>query len=313
MNISRARISAAGGVPGTSTTGDDSVDLTSSVRGARRGREIVFLVALWCAVLLAIVTLAALVIDSFVAGRPRLTLEFIQSFPSPFPEDTGIQAAIFGSLFVVLPSSIVALLAAVGTAVYLEEFASRTSRLRSFINLTIQTLAGVPSIVFGLLGLAFVARGPLGWGFTVGTANVVLGMMILPVMIVAAREALRAVPPSLREGSLALGSSRWQCVARQVLPAAVPGIATGSILGVSRALGESAPLIMLGALSYVSTNPAGFADAYTVVPLVIFKYATEPDSGFRAAAGAAVIVLLGLLLILNLLAITIRQRSRTVW
>jgi len=214
---------------------------------------------------------------------------------------------------VVVPAGVVSLFVAVLTAVYLEEYTSESSRIQRTINLTIQTLAGVPSIVFGILGLAFVARGPLGWGFTVGTATVVLGMMILPVMIVAARESLRAVPSSLREGAFALGATRWQCVSKQVLPAAVPGIATGSILGVSRALGESAPLIMLGALAYVSTNPNSFDDYYTVIPLVIFKYATEPQEEFRAAAGAAVIALLLLLFALNFLAILIRDRSRKSW
>jgi phosphate transport system permease protein len=296
-----------------STTEIAPVSLQSSVSGVRKSRDVVFLILLWFAILLAVVTLLTLVIDTFLAGRSRLNWAFISSFPSPFPEDTGIQAAIFGSIWVVVPAGVVSLFVAVFTAIYLEEYATANSRVQTFINLTIQTLAGVPSIVFGILGLAFVARGPLGWGFTVGTASVVLGMMILPIMIVAARESLRAVPSSLRVGAFALGATRWQCVSRQVLPAAVSGIATGSILGVSRALGESAPLIMLGALAYVSTNPTGFDDYYTVIPLVIFKYATEPQEEFRAAAAAAVVALLFLLFVLNSLAIFIRDRSRKSW
>ncbi len=289
------------------------VSLSSTVTGSRRVRDVVFLTLLWTAILLAVVTLLTLLINTFVIGRSRLNWAFLSGFPSPFPEETGIQAAIFGSIWVVVPAGVVALAIAIFTAIYLEEYAAATSRMQSFINLTIQTLAGVPSIVFGILGLAFVARGPLGWGFTVGTASVVLGMMILPIMIVAARESLRAVPPSLREGAYALGATRWQCVSKQVLPAAIPGIATGSILGVSRALGESAPLIMLGALAYVSSNPNSFDDYYTVIPLVIFKYATEPQDEFRAAAAAAVIILLLLLFALNFLAILIRDRSRKSW
>lgn len=287
--------------------------LASSVRGVRRSKEILFLIVLWLGLLLAITTLLTLLIDTFMTGRSRLNRDFLTGFPSPFPEDAGIQSAIFGSIWVVLPAGVVSLFIAVCTAIYLEEYSSKDSRLQAFINLNIQTLAGVPSVVFGILGLAFVARGPLGWGFTVRTASVVLGMMILPVMIVSAREAIRAVPSNLRDGSYALGATRWQCVRRQVLPAAVPGIATGSILGISRALGESAPLIMLGALAYVSANPKSFTDYYTVLPLAIFKYATEAQEEFQYAAAAAIIVLLVLMMALNFIAILIRDRSRKSW
>jgi phosphate transport system permease protein len=199
------------------------------------------------------------------------------------------------------------------SAIYLEEFAKKESRFNRLVTLNIQTLAGVPSIVFGILGLAFVARGWLGWGFTVGTASAVLTMMVLPVMIVSSREALKAVPSSLREGAYALGATRWQTVSKQVLPSAIPGIATGSILGVSRALGESAPLILLGALAYVSSNPTGFTSEYTVLPLMIMKYVQEAQEEFRAVGAAAIIVLLLLLVGLNLLAIVIRDRSRKSW
>ena len=292
---------------------DTERTLASSVSGSRRVRDLAFLVGLWVALLLAVVTLVTLLVDTFLTGRSRLNWDFLTGFPSPFPDDTGIQSAIFGSIWVVVPAGVVSLAIAIGTAVYLEEYATRDSKVQSFINLNIQTLAGVPSIVYGILGLAFVARGPLGWGFTVRTASMVLGMMILPIMIVAARESIRAVPPSLREGAFALGATRWQCVSRQVLPAAVPGIATGSILGISRALGESAPLIMLGALAYVSENPGSFSDYYTVIPLAIFKYATEAQEEFQYAAAAAIIVLLVLMFALNALAILIRDKTRKSW
>lgn len=289
---------------------DPSVSLTSTVDGKRRRKDMLFLALLWFGILLAVVTLVVLLVDTFLTGRSRLNWEFLSGHTSPFAEDAGVQSAIFGSLWVVLPAGISSLLIAIGTAAYLEEFTKPESKVQAFINLTIQTLAGVPSIVYGILGLAFVARGPLDWGFTVRTASVVLAMMILPVMIVASREAIRAVPSSYREGAFALGCSRWQCVRQQVLPAAVPGIATGSILGVSRALGESAPLIMLGALAYVSSNPTGFSDYYTVLPLSIYKYATEADSEFQYAAAGAILVLLAMLLVLNFTAIVIRDRSR---
>jgi phosphate transport system permease protein len=297
----------------TSGSQEQVHSLASSVRGLRRSKDVVFLIVLWIGLLLAITTLLTLLIDTFITGRSRLNIDFLTGFPSPFPEDTGIQSAIFGSIWVVLPAGVVSLFVAVCTAIYLEEYASKESRLQGFINLNIQTLAGVPSVVFGILGLAFVARGPLSWGFTVRTASMVLGMMILPIMIVSAREAIRAVPSNLRDGSYALGATRWQCVRRQVLPAAVPGIATGSILGVSRAIGESAPLIMLGALAYVSSNPKSFSDYYTVLPLAIFKYATEAQEEFQYAAAAAIIVLLVLMLALNFIAILIRDRSRKSW
>lgn len=288
-------------------------DLRDSTSVKRKLRDKFFLMGLWFATLIGILTLFFLVLTTLLKGYTRLNLSLVTNFPSPFPEDAGIQAAIFGSLWVVVTSGIVSLFIALGSAIFLEEFAAKESRINRLITLNIQTLAGVPSIVFGILGLAFVARGWLGWGFTVGTASAVLTMMVLPVMIVSAREALKAVPSSLREGSYALGATKWQAISRQVLPSAIPGIATGSILGVSRALGESAPLILLGALAYVSSNPSGFGSDYTVLPLVILKYTQEAQDEFRAVGAASIIVLLMLLVSLNLLAIVIRDRSRKSW
>jgi len=285
-------------------------DTTSS---SRKSRDVGFLVLLWLSMLLAFATLASLVINTVVDGASTLSWEFITWFPSPFPEDSGIQSALFGSLWVTFTSGVVSLFVALGTAIYLEEFANPNSRLQRFITTNIQTLAGVPSIVYGIVALAYIVRGPLSWGFTVGSAAATLTIMVLPLMIVASREALKAVPPSLREGSYALGATRWQTVYRQVLPAARAGIATGSILGVSRALGESAPLILLGALAYVSYNPTGFDSDFTVLPLLIFKWSTQVQIEFRALAAAAIIVLLLLLLALNLVAIIIRDRSRVKW
>ena len=288
-------------------------DLHDSTSTSRKSRDRIFLGLLWFATLLAVMTLIVLVLTSFLDGKSRLNLDLVRNFPSPFPEDAGIQSAIFGSLWVVVTSGVISLFLALGSAIYLEEFANATSKIHRLISLNIQTLAGVPSIVFGILGLAFVVRGPLSWGFTVGSASAVLTMMVLPVMIVATREALRAVPSSLRDGAYALGATKWQTISKQVLSAATPGIATGSILGVSRALGESAPLILLGALAYVSSNPTGFDSDYTVLPLAIFKYATEAQLEFRAVAAAAIIVLLVLLVALNLIAILIRDPSRKSW
>ena len=288
-------------------------DLKDSTSPSRKFRDKLFLSGLWIATLIGVLTLFFLVLSTFLKGYTRINLDLITGFPSPFPEDAGIQSAIFGSLWVVITSGVVSLFIALCSAIYLEEFANKESRFNRLVTLNMQTLAGVPSIVFGILGLAFVARGWLGWGFTVGTASAVLTMMVLPVMIVSSREALKAVPSSLREGAYALGATRWQTVSKQVLPAAIPGIATGSILGVSRALGESAPLILLGALAYVSSNPSGYTSDYTVLPLIIMKYVQEAQDEFRAVGAAAIIVLLLLLVGLNLLAIVIRDRSRKSW
>ena len=288
-------------------------DLKDSTSPSRKFRDKLFLSGLWIATLIGVLTLFFLVLSTFLKGYTRINLDLITGFPSPFPEDAGIQSAIFGSIWVVVTSGVVSLFIALCSAIYLEEFANKETRFNRLVTLNIQTLAGVPSIVFGILGLAFVARGWLGWGFTVGTASAVLTMMVLPVMIVSAREALKAVPSSLREGAYALGATRWQTVSKQVLPSAIPGIATGSILGVSRALGESAPLILLGALAYVSSNPSGFTSDYTVLPLIIMKYTQEAQEEFRAVGAAAIIVLLLLLVGLNLLAIVIRDRSRKSW
>jgi phosphate transport system permease protein len=290
-----------------------SADLQDTTSRARKNLDKLFLGGLWVFTLLAIITLVTLVGTTLLTGYSRLNLSLVSNFPSPFPEDAGIQAAIFGSIWVVVTSGLVSLFIAMGTAIYLEEFADQGSRFNKLITINIQTLAGVPSIVFGILGLAFVARGWLGWGFTVGTASAVLTMMVLPVMIVSAREALKAVPSSLREGAYALGATRWQTIVKQVVPSAIPGIATGSILGVSRALGESAPLILLGALAYVSSNPAGFDSDYTVLPLVILKYTQEAQEEFQAVGAAAIIVLLVLLIALNMIAIIIRDKSRKSW
>ena len=288
-------------------------NLRDSTSTVRKSRDKIFLLVLWFATLCAVLTLFFLILTTLLKGAGRLNLDLLRNFPSPFPEDAGIQSAIFGSLWVVVTSGFASLFIGLGSAIYLEEFANSTSRITRLITLNIQTLAGVPSIVFGILGLAFVARGWLGWGFSVGTASAVLTMMVLPVVVVSSREALKAVPPSLREGSYALGATKWQTIRKQVIPAAIPGIATGSILGVSRALGESAPLILLGALAYVSSNPSGYSSDYTVLPLIIMKFTQDAQDEFRAVGAAAIIVLLVLLVSLNLLAIVIRDRSRKSW
>jgi phosphate transport system permease protein len=197
-------------------------------------------------------------------------------------------------------------------AVYLEEYADNTKWYNRFLELNIQNLAGVPSIVFGILGLGIIARF-LGLGFTVVTAGITLALLVLPVVIIASREAIRAVPMSIRQGSYALGATRWQTVRRQVLPAAVPGIATGSILALSRAIGEAAPLLLLGAATAVRFNPAGLDDRYTTMPITIYNLIKQPQEAFQEIGAAAIVVLLLIVLLMNSVAIVIRNRFQRRW
>jgi len=291
----------------------ESQTLSGRITSGRRLRDAAFRVLIMLSVAVALITLFALLMDAFMTGRPRLNGDLIRNMPSARPARAGLQSAIFGSLWCVGITAALSLPLGVGTAVYLEEFARRDRWYVRLIELNIQNLAGVPSVVFGILGLAFIARGPLSWGFTVGTGALVLTILVLPTVIIASREAIRAVPPSLREGSLALGATQWQTIWRQVLPASVPGIATGSILSVSRALGESAPLLLLGALTFVTFNPTGLDSGYTVLPLLIFKYASDAKAEFHVVAAAAIIVLLVVLLALNTTAILLRNRFQKRW
>ena len=276
----------------------------------RRWRDRAFFGLLVLSLLVALVTLFTLLVDTFLEGRPRLNGALIQNMPSARPLRAGLQSAIFGSIWVVGITSLLSLPLGVGTAIFLQEFAPKNRWYIRWIELNIQNLAGVPSVVFGILGLAFIARGPLSWGFTVRTGALVLTILVLPLVIIASREAIRAVPPSIRDGSLALGATQWQTIWRQILPAAVPGIATGSILSASRALGESAPLLLLGALTFVTFNPTGLDSGYTVLPLLIFKYASDAKAEFHVVAAAGIIVLLLVLLSLNATAILVRNRFR---
>lgn len=282
--------------------------LSSSTSAGRRFKDAVFRVATLAAIGLALLTLLTLIVDLVLTGRTSLNWDFISAMPSARPALAGIQSAIWGSLWVVGTTAVLALPLGVGAAIYLEEFADRDRWYNRLIELNIQNLAAVPSVVFGILGLAFVARGTLSLGFTILTAAVVLAMLVLPTVVISSREALRAVAPSLRSGSLALGATELQTVVRQVLPAAVPGIATGSILAISRALGESAPLLLLGALSFVTFNPEGLDSSYTVLPLQIFRYTSEARTDFRPLAAAGSVVLLGMLLSMNAVAIFLRTR-----
>jgi phosphate transport system permease protein len=199
----------------------------------------------------------------------------------------------------------------VGTAIYLEEYANRTRWYNRLLELNIQNLAAVPSIVYGILGLAFLVRG-LGLGRVLFAGALILTLLVLPTVIIAAREAIRAVPPSIREGAYALGATKWQVTWRQVLPAAVPGIATGSILAVARAIGETAPLILIGALTFISFNPTVLGP-FTALPVQIYNWTKLPNAEFKNLAAAAIIILLVMILLLNAGAIYLRNRYQRRW
>jgi len=244
-----------------------------------------------------------------------LSWELVTNYPSFNIDNAGFQSPLVGSLWVVGLATLVALPTGLLTALYLEQFAGKGNKATRLIELNIQNLAGVPAVVFGLIGLAFVVRGFIAWGFTVGSAAAVIAMLMLPVIIIVSREAIRAVPPSYKEGALALGATPWQAVWRLILPSAIPGTATGSILAVSRAIGESAPLLLLGALSFVTFNPTGLDSPFTIMPLTIFKYASDSREEFQILASAGSLILMAVLFTLNLIAILLRDlatRKRNV-
>lgn len=256
--------------------------------------------------LVALAALAALLVDIVVDGAPRLSWQFLTSYPSRFAESAGILPAIVGSFYVIVLTGLMAVPVGVAAAVYLEEYGAQ-GRLGRIIEINIANLAGVPSIVYGLLGLGLFVRA-LSLGRSVVAGAATLALLVLPVVILATREALRAVPKSLREGSYALGATQWQTTQLQVLPAALPGILTGVILALSRAIGETAPLIMVGAVAYVRFVPDSLWSPFTVLPIQIFNWVSRPQAGFAENAAAGIIVLLIMLVLMNGAAILIRDR-----
>ena len=276
-------------------------------------RNTVFASLLFLAVALALAGLGLLIGDSLIDGAGRLNLDLISQGTSSLPENAGLRSAIIGSLWIMAFVFVFIVPIGVGTAIFLEEYSNTEGRVSRTIEVNIQNLAAVPSIIYGLLGLAFVARDPLNLGFVVLTASITLALLVLPIVILVAREAIRAVPPSIREGSLALGATQWQTIRRQVLPAAIPGIATGVILAISRAIGETAPLIPLGAATFVTADPSGPFSDFTAMPLQIFNWVKQPQDEFRVLAAAGIVVLLLILIAMNSLAIYLRNRYEQRW
>lgn len=250
--------------------------------------------------------LGVLLYRIFSQGLGYLDLQFLQSLPSRKPENAGVYAALIGTIWLMSVVAPVSLLLGVGTAIYLEEYA-KENKITNFIKVNISNLAGVPSIVFGLLGLTVFVRA-LAFGTSVLAAGLTMSLLVLPVIIVASQEAIRAVPNQLREASFGLGATKWQTIVRIVLPAAIPGILTGGILALSRAIGETAPLVVLGMPLFLAFLPKTFFDMITVLPLQIYNWTGRPQAEFHALAAAGIIVLLVMLIIMNSIAVLIRNK-----
>jgi len=252
-----------------------------------------------------LIVLLVLIIDVFSDGAARLSWSFFNNFPSRKPELAGILSAWVGTVWIMAITALIALPLGIGAGIYLEEYA-RKNHLTNFIEINIANLAGVPSVIYGLLGLGLFVR-YFNLDRSILAGGLTLALLILPVIILSTREALRAVPFSIREASYASGATKWQTVRHQVLPAAFGSIMTGVILAMSRAVGETAPLITIGALTYIAFLPQGLFDPFTVLPIQIFNWVSRPQKGFFANAAAGIIILLGLTLIMNAAAIFLRH------
>ncbi|MDP9380782.1 MAG: phosphate ABC transporter permease PstA [Chloroflexota bacterium] len=272
----------------------------------RRLKGALFVALGLAAVGIGLLTLLTLIIDVVVDAVPWLSWDFITSYPSRFAEESGIRAGLLGTVWLMALTILIALPLGVLSAVYLEEYAG-DNRFTRFVQVNIANLAGVPSIVYGLLGLQiFVRMMRLERSLLAGALT--MALLILPIIIVASREAIRAVPSSFRDASLALGATKWQTVRNHVLPYAFPGILTGNILAASRAIGETAPLLVIGALAYVATSPSGPLSRFTVLPIQIYNWTSLPQQDFHGLAAAGIVVLLAVLLTMNSIAIYLRQR-----
>lgn len=258
--------------------------------------------------LLGVGVLVYLAYDTIEAGASRLTWDFITHYPSRFADRAGLRSSILGSVWVVGATVVLAFPVAIGTAIWIEEFAPR-NRLLTVVKLNLANLAGVPSIIYGILGLAIFVRF-LDLGPSILAGGLTLSLMIIPMTVIASQEAIRQVPQSLRDGSLALGATQWQTVRHHVLPQALPGIMTGIILAFSRAVGETAALIMIGAFTFIAFDNTSLFDDFTTVPIQIYNWTIRPQPEFRQNAAAAIMVLMIAVLSLNLVAAIIRERFR---
>jgi phosphate transport system permease protein len=283
-----------------------------SIRRDDNGRsklyERVFVGLCIAAVMLPALMLLMLLVHLMVDGLPRLSFDFFTSYPSRKAELAGILPSAVGTLYLMLLTGAIALPLGVGAAIYLEEYGKK-SRLANLIEINIANLAGVPSVIYGLLGLGLFVR-TLAMGRSLLAGACTLSLLVLPVVVVASREALRTVPMAIREACLALGATRWQTIRQVVLPLALPGVMTGCILSISRAMGETAPLVLVGALSYVTFLPDGVDAPFSALPIQIFNWVSRPQPAFLVNAAAAIVVLLLMMLVLNAVAVVIRDRMQ---
>jgi phosphate transport system permease protein len=281
--------------------------------GEKSPASIAFLVALWLALAFAVLSLVTLLATSFIDGLPRLDANVLTKYSSQIrPETGGARAAILGSFWVIGTTAVLAIPLGIAAAIYLEEFADPKRWYNKLVEVNLQNLAAVPAIVYGMLTAGFALSVGMRRGIVLA-GGIALALLILPVIIITTREALRAVPAEIRQGSLALGATPLQTVWRQTLPSAVPGVATGTILALSRALGEAAPLLLLGAAVFIRFDPDGLMSGFTTMPVQIFSWAGQPQVEFRELAAAAIIVLLVMLLLMNAVAIIIRNRYQRRW
>jgi phosphate transport system permease protein len=289
-------------------TGVSTAGFATATRETLRRRvlDLGFQLVALAVLVLALGSLALLVSDVLRDGAGRLSWQFLTSLPSRRASEAGIYNALIGSVFVIGLTGLIALPIGVAAAIYLEEY-GRRSRMARLIEINIANLAAVPSIIYGLLGLGLFVRA-MGMGRSVIAGASTLALLVLPVVILSTREALRTVPKSIREGSYALGATKWQTIWHQVFPMAMPGVLTGLILSLSRAIGETAPLITIGALTYVPFAPDSIWEAFTVLPIQIFNWTSRPQADFRANAAAGIIVLLIMLIVMNAAAILLRDR-----
>jgi phosphate transport system permease protein len=283
---------------------------------AARLKDIGFRGLLLFCVGICVALLGVLLVDIVRDGAGTLSFDFLNSFASTNAKQAGVEAALTGTLWLMGICAVFIVPVGVATAIYLEEYADNSKWWNRLIEVNIQNLAAVPSIVYGILGLAFLVRGPLPLGNVVLAGGLTLGLLVLPVVIIAGREAIRAVPPSIREGSLALGATKWQTIWKQVLPASIPGIATGVILALSRAIGETAPLIVVGAATFIAFNPEGLDSAFTALPIQIFDWISRPSNdinNYKPLAAGGILVLMILLMAMNAVAIWLRNRYEQKW
>ncbi|MBD7935848.1 MULTISPECIES: phosphate ABC transporter permease PstA [Cytobacillus] len=272
----------------------------------RKWKNSVFKGLFMFATALALVVLAILLYRIITQGIGYLDWQFLQSLPSRNPEQAGIKTALIGTIWLMGVVAPVTLILGVGTAIYLEEYASK-NKFTSLIQINISNLAGVPSIVFGLLGLTVFVRA-LTLGTSVLAAGLTMSLLVLPIIIVASQEAIRSVPMELREASFGMGANKWQTIVRVVMPAALPGILTGTILALSRAIGETAPLVVLGLPLFLAFLPQSVFDMFTVLPMQIYNWTSRPQEEFHAVAAGGIIVLLIMLIVMNSIAVLIRNK-----